>query len=251
MAKYGKWVGMGLGWALGGPIGGILGLVFGSMFDGIQSGTYEHQAGAYPYGTSRSTNRTQPGDFAASLIILAAAVMKADGKVLKSELDFVKRFFNQQFGGQLASDNILLLRELLQREINVQEVSQQIKHYMDSPSRLQLLHFLFGISSADGHVHSTEVNEIKKISDFLGISSNDFDSIKAMFYKDIYGAYKILEITPDANNEEIKKAYRKMATKYHPDKVSHLGEEFQKAAKEKFQKVGAAYEQIKKERGIK
>ena len=253
MAKYGKWVGLGLGWALGGPIGGILGLVFGSMFDGMQSGKYEYQGDAgHPYwAQGQREQRTRPGDFAASLVVLAAAVMKADGKVLKSELDYVKNFFNQQFGSQLAAENVLLLREVLKQDINVQQVSQQIRIYMDHASRLQLVHFLFGISSADGHVHSKEVEEIRRISDYLGIRSVDFESIKAMFYKDVYSSYKILEITPDANDEEVKKAYRKMATKYHPDKVNHLGEEFQKAAKEKFQEVQAAYEQVRKERGLK
>ncbi len=252
MAKYGKWVGLGLGWALGGPIGGILGLVFGSMFDGMQSGKYAYDgAGAHPYGAAAGQARTRPGDFAASLVVLAAAVMKADGKVLKSELDYVKEFFNRQFGPELASENIMLLREVLKQEVNVQQVAQQIRMYMDHASRLQLVHFLFGISSADGHVHSTEVDEIRRISGFLGISTPDFESIKAMFYKDVHAAYRILETTPDANDEEVKKAYRKMATKYHPDKVSHLGPEFQKAAKEKFQEVQAAWEQVKKERGLK
>ena len=251
MAKYGKWVGLGLGWALGGPIGGVLGLVFGSMFDGMQSGTYEYKGGGHPYvsGDQRRA-QTRPGDFAASLVVLAASVMKADGKVLKSELDYVKQFFHQQFGEQLAVENLLLLREVLKQDVNVQEVAQQIRLYMDHASRLQLLHFLFGISSADGHVHTAEVNEIRRISDFLGIRTIDFESIKAMFYKDVYSSYKILEITPDANDEEVKKAYRKMAIKYHPDKVSHLGAEFQKAAKEKFQQVQSAYEQVKKERGM-
>lgn len=252
MAKYGKWVGLGLGWALGGPIGGVLGLVFGSMFDGMQSGTYEYQGGAHPYTASGQRQaRTRPGDFAASLVVLAAAVMKADGKVVKAELDYVKQFFNQQFGSQLAGESILLLREVLKQDVNVQQVSQQIRMYMDHASRLQLVHFLFGISSADGHVHTKEVDEIRRISNFLGIRTPDFESIKAMFYKDVHSAFKILEITPDANDDEVKKAYRKMATKYHPDKVSHLGLEFQKAAKEKFQEVQGAYEQIKKDRGLK
>ncbi|MBN2173563.1 MAG: TerB family tellurite resistance protein [Bacteroidales bacterium] len=252
MAKYGKWVGLGLGWALGGPIGGLLGLVFGSMYDGMQGGVFEYQgAQGHPYGAPAGTTKTRPGDFAASLIVLSAAIMKADGKVLKSELDYVKQFFVRQFGEQLAKENMLVLRELLKQNINVQEIAQQIRLYMDSASKLQLLHFLFGISSADGHVHTSEVDEIRRISNFLGIRSAEFESIKAMFYKDVYSAYKILETTPDANEDELKKAYRKMATKYHPDKVSHLGEEFQKAAKEKFQEVQAAYEQIKKERGMK
>ncbi len=249
MAKYGKWVGLGLGWTLGGPIGGLLGLVFGSMFDGMQGGSFAYQ-GQQPYATP-GVKQTRPGDFAASLIVLAAAVMKADGKVLKGELDYVKEFFKRQFGEKLAVENMLVLRELLKQEISVREVSQQIRSFMDHPSRLQLLHFLFGISSADGHVHSKEVEMIRKISDYLGISTPDFESIKAMFYKDLYSAYKILETTPDANEEELKKAYRKMATKYHPDKVTHLGDEFQKAANEKFQQVNAAWEQVKKERGIK
>ncbi len=247
MGKYGKWVGLGLGWALGGPIGGILGLVFGGMYDGLKQGEYTEDG--HPYGGGAF--RTQPGDFAASLVILSAAIMKADGKVLKSELDYVKKFFIQQFGEKLAIENMLVLREVLKHNVNVQQVSLQIRQNMDHSARLQLLHYLFGISSADGHVHSDEVEMIHKISGYFDISTADFESIEAMFYKDIDGAYKILETTPDANNDEIKKAYRKMAVKYHPDKVSHLGEEFRKAAKEKFQKVVAAYEQIKKERGIK
>lgn len=252
MAKYGKWVGLGLGWALGGPIGGVLGLVFGSMFDGMQKGSYEYAEGNHPYASQANRRSgTRPGDFAASMVVLAAAVMKADGKVVKAELDYVKQFFHQQFGPKLGADSVLMLREVLKQDVNVQQVAQQIRQYMDHASRLQLVHFLFGISSADGHVHSKEVEEIRRISNFLGIRTPDFESIKAMFYKDVYSAYKILETTPDANDAEIKKAYRKMATKYHPDKVSHLGAEFQKAAKEKFQKVQSAYEQIKKERGIK
>jgi DnaJ like chaperone protein len=219
------------------------------MYDGMQSGAYEYK-GQQPY-IPTGVPPTRPGDFAASLVVLAAAVMKADGKVLKGELDFVKDFFKRQFGERLAVDNMLLLRELLKQDINVKDVSQQIRTFMDHASRLQLLHFLFGISNADGYVHTSEVDTIRKISDYLGIRTADFESIKAMFYKDVSSAYRILETNPDANEEELKKAYRKMATKYHPDKVSHLGEEFQKAANEKFQQVNAAWEQIKKERGMK
>ena len=85
----------------------------------------------------------------------------------------------------------------------------------------------------------------------MGISNDDFESIKAMFYKDSSSAYKILEISKDSTNDEIIKAYRKMAAKFHPDKVHHLGEEFQKIAEEKFKTLNDAYGQIKKERGMK
>jgi DnaJ like chaperone protein len=121
---------------------------------------------------------------------------------------------------------------------------------MDLHSRLQLLHFLFGIALSDGQAHPTEVRIIQNVADWLGINQQDFASIKNMFIRDVDSAYKILEIRPDAKEEEIKRAYRTMALKYHPDRVSHLGEEFQHAAKEKFQKVNEAYNTIKKERGF-
>lgn len=240
---YGKWVGGGLGWAFGGPIGGILGFMFGSMFDGMQGGEYAYKPG-------QAAGRTQSGDFSVSLLILAASVMKADGKVMRSELDYVKRFFVNQFGEQIANRNISMLREILKQDINVYDVSMQIKQYMEYASRLQLLHFLFGIAMADGHFHEKEVKMIDQIAGYLGLSSHDFQSIKSMFIKDTTSAYKILEITPDVSDDEIKKAYRKMAVKYHPDKVSHLGGDVVKAAKEKFQKLNTAYNQIKKEREI-
>jgi DnaJ like chaperone protein len=71
-----------------------------------------------------------------------------------------------------------------------------------------------------------------------------------MFVRETGGDYKILEVTPDASDSEVKKAYRKMAMKYHPDKVSHLGQDVKKQAEEKFRKVQEAYENIKKARGF-
>ncbi len=253
MAKYGKWIGLGLGVAMAGPIGAILGFAFGSMYDKMQNGDMEYKGEGHPYSGSPDYRgrAMQPGDFAASLVVLSAAIMKADGKVLRAELDFVKQFFYKQFGQDLANENIHVLREVLKQDVNVKDVSVQISRFMDYSSRLQLLHYLFGISMADGHIHAKEVEMISDISGFLGLSSSDFTSVKAMFYKDINSAYQILEITPDATDDEVKKAYRSMAVKYHPDKVSHLGEEFREAAKEKFQKLNEAHEQIKKERGVK
>lgn len=238
--KYGKWIGGGLGWAFGGPIGGILGFAFGSMYDSMQSGKYAVKSGT-----------TGRGDFSASLLILTAAVMKADDRITKSELEYVRAFFIRQFGPQAGQEQLLVLREILRQEYSVSEVSQQIARYMDYSSRLQLLHYLFGLSLSDGHTHQKEIDLINTISSYMGIKAADFSSIRAMFVKDINSAYQILEITPDANEEEIKKAYRKMAVKYHPDKVSHLGDDVRQAATEKFQKVQAAYEEIKKQKGIK
>jgi DnaJ like chaperone protein len=236
--RYAKWIGGGLGWAFGGPIGGILGFVFGTMVDGMQSGKFEYKP-------------TQSGDFSVSLLVLSAAVMRADGKVMKSELDYVRQFFARQFGPEIAANRIQMLQEILKQNFNLPEVCQQIGQHMDYPARLQLLHYLFGICAVDNHYNPKEVEMVGTIAGFLGIEKQDYESIRAMFVKDIDSAYKVLEITPEATDEEVKAAYRKMAVKYHPDKVEHLGPEVQNSAKEKFQQLQAAYEEIKKRRGIK
>jgi len=242
MAKFGKWVGLGLGWALGGPIGGILGLAVGSIFD---SGTSEGT------GQPRSVReKTLRGDYAASLLVLIAAVMKADGRVMKSELDYVKRYFVTRYGEDTASAAVVMLRDILKQEIPLRDVTQQLSQRLDYSYRLEMLHFLFGIASADGSVNDAENKVIKRIAGHMRISDSDFQSIMAMFVSQTDSSYKILEIEPTSSDEDIKKAYRRMAMKYHPDKVSHLGEDFKKVAHEKFRKVQEAYDQIKKERGL-
>lgn len=247
MAKYGKWIGGGLGWILGAgsPIGAILGFALGSMFDVTNVNPEERKRMQQQY-----RQNTQAGDFIGSLLVLSAVVIKADGKVMKSEIEYVRNFFSQQFGTSFANQQILVLRDILKRDIPVRQVCQEIRHNMEHPLRLQLMHYLFGIANADGKVDQAEISILREIAINLGINEKDYESLKAMFYKDTGSAYKILEIESTATDDEIKKAYRKMAVKFHPDKVSHLGEEFQKSAKEKFQKVQDAYEILKKERGF-
>lgn len=254
MAKFGKWIGAGLGFvAGGGPIGAIIGFVIGSAFDGGSDNVRKNRLGGingqHPYGSSANTGNTT-GAYAMSLLVLVAAVMKADGKTLKSELNYVKEFFVRNFGLDSANEAIKLLKDLLQQNIPVNDVCHQISRNMDYSSRLQLMHFLFGIAQADGEIHESELKLIATIGVNMGISSKDYDSIKAMFVKNTDAAYSILEIDPSASDDEVKKAYRTMAMKYHPDKVSYLGEDFQNAANEKFQKVNEAYEEIKKSRKI-
>jgi len=244
MPGWTRWLWGGLGWAMFGPIGGIMGYALGSMSENAQGfhSNYRSFSGGVP---------TQAGDFGAVMLILFAAVMKADNELKKTELEFVKKFFIQQFNIKYAKNRMHLFREILKQDVPLKDVCLQIKTNMDHPSRLQMIHILFGLSQADGHVHPLEVKVIHTIAGYLGISVKDFDSIQAMFYKDTTSSYKILEITPEASNSDVKKAYRKMAAKFHPDKVHHLGMEFQKMAEEKFKTLNNAYTQIKKERDIK
>ena len=231
-----KWIGASIGWAFLGPIGGILGLVLGSMFDPLSK-----------KGSSSYNARTRSGDFEISLLVLSAIVIKADGIKDKRELDYVRNHFIRMYGRTRANNAFKLFKKLNNlSKIPTRKVCFQIKSMMDHPSRLQLLHFLFGVAKADGIVLESEVLMINKIATYLGINNSDFESIKAMFYEDIDSAYRILEINSTASNQEIKNAYRRMAKKYHPDKVAHLGSEHQKGAEEKFKKVQEAYILIKK-----
>ncbi len=256
MAKFAKWIGGAIGWAAGGPIGGVIGLVLGAMLDEMKAvppGSVGDVGGGgfggSGYGGGYSA-RTAQGDFTASLLVLTAAVMKGDGKVLRSELEYVKKFLVGNFGEANASRLLPVLKDLLEKEIPLRDVCLQIRQYMPEAQRVQLLHYLFGISAADGDVHPREVIIIENISDFLGVDRADYESVKNMFYRNVDSDYKILEVDSNASDEEVKKAYRKMAVKFHPDKVADLGEEAQKAAKERFQKVQEAWENIKKRRGI-
>ena len=244
MGKYAKWIGGGLGWFMGGPLGAIAGYFIGSIFDTPGASTTRTSYRGRTYTTTA-------GDFAMSLIVLVAAVMKADGKIVKSELDFVKDWFRRQFGEDTASEAILMLRDMLKKDIPLADVCGQISRNMEYTSRIQLIHMLYEVSASDGEFDKTEVAVIERIAAYLNISASDKESIRNMFIPDTNAAYKILDIDPSATDGDIKRAYRRMARKYHPDTVNHLGEDFREVANEKFRKVNEAYEQIKKERNIK
>lgn len=237
MGKFAKWIGGGLGWAFFGPVGGLFGFFLGTMVDSIE--------------TVRTTSgNTTTGDYAMSLLVLVAALMKADGKVVKAELDYVKKFLVQNFGTDGAHEALQLLRDLLKQEIPVEDVCDQISTHVDYSSKLQLMHFLYGLAYSDGRFDVAEEKLLELISSRLGITSKDKESIQSMFRNTIEDWYKILEIEPTASDEDVKKAYRSMAMKYHPDKVAYLGDDVKNAANEKFQKLNEAYEKIKKERGL-
>ena len=237
----GKMFGAGLGWAFAGPIGGLIGWYIGGQLDANQA---INMPGV---GTSK---QTRPGDFAVALLVLVAAVMKADGKVVKAELDYVKQFLIKSFGRENAQEMLILLKNLLDQDYFIYEVANQINRHMNSAEKLQLMHVLFGISHADGHIHTSEIKLIQEISQHLKVNQKDVDAIMAIFVKDTNSYYKILELEPSSSDQEVKKAYRSMATRFHPDKVQHLGPEFQKMAEEKFKAINEAYQQIRSERGI-
>ena len=246
MGNFVKWLGAGLGFTLGGPIGSILGYAVGSLIGGFSKADIER---ARAYRETSSSN--QSGDFEISLLLLSSVVIKADGKVDQRELSYVRSHFKNMYGDERANNAFKLFKSFIKsNKVSTRQVCEQIRQNLTHASRLQLLHFLFGIAKADGMVNEFEVSSIKTIAGYLYISQHDFESIKAMFYDSSDSSYRILEIEKSASDTEVKKAYRKMVKKYHPDKLQHLGEAHVKGAEEKFKQVQKAYEQIQNERGM-
>lgn len=250
MSNFSKWLGAGIGFTFGGPIGAIIGFAAGSAVDAFSKEDFVKEQKEFQRRYAGRRVDTQSGDFEISLLVLASIVIKADGKVDKRELDYVRTQFVGMYGKERANKAFSLFKGIIKKQVSARQVCIQIRQHMPHASRLQLIHFLFGIAKADGFVTESEVDVIRKMAGYLYINQYDFESIKAMFYKASDNAYKILEIHKSATDSEVKKAYRKMAKKYHPDKLQGLGEEHVKGAQEKFQNIQSAYEKIKKERGI-
>ena len=238
----GKWIAGALGWAMFGPLGGLLGYFLGSRLERLAEAAAGSEDG-------QVWNQGQRNSFLISLLALSAAVIKADGKVSSSERSRFREFFAANFGAQAVNEAEEILNEILQKDFNLYEVCSQIRSCMDYSQRLQLYHYLVSLGTCDGLVQR-EVDLLETIANYIGLSKSDSDSIMAQFRPSNDGNYRILGITPDATDEEVRKAYRRMAIQYHPDKVATLGEDVQKAAEEKFKAISQAYEAICRERGI-
>ena len=273
-----------LGLIIGGIFGGLWGALGGYLIGGLISSFTGQSRVSYSF----QHNSLSQDEFIDVLMQLTAAVMQADNKMLKSELDYVKAYLVKNIGASKAQQAILELRDYLKQPIEIQQVYNTVKSRSSIQERILILQFLFGLAQADGHIDEKEIDVIRHIAYNIGIPSSTFEALKAMFvgysyrgdYTSGYGSnfnsgyssgygydsgssnyssrnhrsldddYKILEITSDATDDEVKKAYRKAAIKHHPDKVNHLGEEVRKAAEEKFAKVNEAYDRIKKSRGM-
>ena len=239
---YGKWIAGALGWVLLGPIGGIIGYFLASRMEKLSETASQHAGG-------QSWDQGQRNSFLVSLLVLSAAIIKADGKTTSQELSTLRNFFTRNFGPQAGQEAEEIVKELISKDFNLYEVCTQVRSCMDYSQRLQLFHYLVALGACDG-LHPREEDVLETIARYIGLSKEEVDSVFAQFKPNNDSNYKILEITPNATNEEVKKAYRKMAIKYHPDKVATLGPDVQKAAEEKFKAISQAYDAICRERGI-
>ena len=260
----------------GGPLGALAGYLLGSLFEsGLDSVNNPDNAGTFGYGSGRSSfqdyqqayrqayqQRQAQGNrnsFLFSLLVLASYIIKADGKAMHSEMETVRQMLRQNFGDVAVSQGNDILARLFEEQkrqgwsqfkLTVSDCCSQINHQMDYSQRLQLLNFLVIIAQADGHVDPTEMAALKECASWMGLSASEVDSMLNLGRDDLESAYKVLGVSPDATDDEVKRAYRKLALEHHPDKVAALGEDVRKAAEKKFQEINAAKERIWKARGL-
>lgn len=272
----GKWIGSALGWILSGGnvLGAIAGYCIGSMLSEATS-TAERENG---FNGNGNTFRNDYSDtqfnqrpfeeyrnsFLFSMLVLSSYIIKADGKIMHSEMNCVRNFLHNNFGEQAVrqgEDILLKLFEMQKQQgattfkETIRKSCVEISFHMNIGQRLQLLDYLIIIAKVDGTVSPEEVYALKEVATFLGLSAQDVDSMLNMEASSnqqigLDEAYKILGISPNATNDEVKAAYRKMALKHHPDRVSTLGDDIRKAAEKKFQEINNAKERIYKARGL-
>ncbi len=278
---------------MGGLAGAFVGFLIGSLFDHIRNNHRRRQAQA-EFNESRQQYYNNPEQFEEQMLTLIAYVAKADNnRLLQSEFDYCKQYFQRTFPHSDISQLMLMFRDILNADDTAnacQEACEKIRQYATIHEKMAILQCLFGFATADGNAHQQELEAIRRISGWCGVDNITYEALKMMYvgfsYSSTYGSggygggysggygggyydqsggssymphsgpslddcYKILEVSPDATDEEVKKAYRVAAMKHHPDKVSHLGEDVRKKAEEKFAKVNEAYDKIKAARGMK
>ena len=275
MAKYGKWIGGFIGLVAGGPLGALAGFVLGSLFDEndnnekyINNDTYGYGHSAYQsaksqagYQSRTSYEEQQRNTFLFSLLVLASYIIRADGKVMHSEMNLVRSWLRTNFGERAVDEGVQIMYKLFDQQkfqgatafrSMVMGSCQQLQQLITYEQRLQLLDFLVKIAKADGTVAAAEIDALRECTLALGLSQTDLDSMLSLqdAGSNLDAAYKVLGVSPTATNDELKAAYRRLALQNHPDKVASLGEDVRKAAEKKFQEINAAKETIWKARKL-
>ena len=285
MKWVGCWIGGTLGTMLGsGILGTLAGFCLGSIIDEMMdsradsndyntnkqdyysqgNGYKQYQYGGQNGSSNAHSNEEQRNSFLFSMLVLSSYIIKADNKIMHSEMEFVRQFLRQNFGEQAVNQGQEILLKLfeIQKQQGIQvfrntihQSCAEIKHNMNVSQRLQLLNYLVIIAKVDGYVSPEEIKALKEVARHLGLTAKDVDSMLNMengarTNRNIEDAYKVLGLSSTATDDEIKVAYRKMALKHHPDRVATLGEDIRKAAEKKFQDINDAKERIFKARGL-
>lgn len=271
MSWLGKFLGGAFGFMLGGPLGAILGASVGHQFDIGMIRLDAHEA-----LRPGDQHRVQMAFFTATFSVMGH-IAKADGRVSPEEISLANRIMDQMsISGEMRTTAVNLFQQGKSADFPLDDVLAQF--YQECHRRTDLIRMFLEIqiqeALADGSLDSKEERLLLHICGQLRVSRFDYDRLKMRvqaqqrFYEQGYqhqdyqsqqpyrgqsslqDAYEVLGLTPSANDEEVKKAYRRLMSQNHPDKLVAKGlpEEMMKLAKEKTQKITKAYETIQQAR---
>jgi DnaJ like chaperone protein len=233
---------------------GIAGiLLFVALFWGF-SFWVQKRVATYEQSQSESHNR-----FVWLLVQILMHIAKIDGEITKDEVQTIQRFF--QYNLHYTQTKMLWVKELIKEATGsttpLESLLEEFKNTFAYEPRLILLELVYQVLYTKGSVPESELDIARFIARYLEISAYDQRTIEAKYqYHNRQSAarsgdmaaqyYAVLGLDQGASADEIKQAYRKLSMKYHPDKVRHLGDEFQKVAEEKMKEINAAYDFFKK-----
>ena len=257
MSWWGKVVGGAFGFMVGGPLGALIGAAIGHNFD---SGMKLQASGA-----PGDQERVQTAFFTATFSVMGH-IAKADGHVSKDEIANARQVMaSMELDAEMKRVAINLFQQGKARDFALDVILEQFRRECHRRQHLIRLFIEIQLQAAyaDGHMHPKERAMLLHICDRLGISPEEFDVLAGAAgaernYGGVAGrnsmslddAYAVLEISRNSNEKEVKKAYRRMMSRHHPDKLVAKGlpEEMMKLATEKTQEIQAAYELIKDSR---
>jgi len=252
---YGKWIGGFLGLLNGGPLGALAGFVFGAMLDSMWNDDDVKKLTSETY-----QNQGDRNGFLFSLMVLAAHVIHADGKIMHSEMEYIRRFLRTSFSADAETEGEQILMRIFQQkkqmgeevwDIQMRDVCRQIGEVLPREQHLQLIALLCEIAKADGQVSPTEREALRRVCLAMGMEAGVANQMMGLGGESLDEAYQVLGISPDATDDEVRRAYKKMALENHPDRVASLGEDVRAAAERKFQKIAEAKDRIYKARNMK
>ncbi|MEJ2310548.1 MAG: co-chaperone DjlA [Gammaproteobacteria bacterium] len=280
MAWWGKLLGGAFGFMLGGPLGAVLGAALGHQYDKGLKALPHMETGQREAPEQRELNQTA---FFTATFSVMGHIAKADGVVTKEEIRFAEAVMQQM---QLTPDQrktaINLFQEGKKAGFRVDAVLDQFHAQLGRQRNLIRMFLEIQVQAAygDGRKHPAEHRILQSIASRLGIPGPELDMIEEMVLASMHfrqggrqqeeprrerrraespgivslqDAYAMLEIERSSSDAEVKKAYRRMISRHHPDKLASKGlpEEMMQMATEKTRQIKQAYEMIKQSRGMR
>jgi DnaJ like chaperone protein len=262
MSWWGKIIGGAFGYMLGGPLGAVLGVTLGHNLDaGVEEDTEAEQLQA----ADEASERFQLAFFTATFSIMGH-LCKVDGRVSQAEIGYARSVMRRMVLTEAQKETAIRLFNAGKKpDFLFDDILGQLRQ-AGQQRRRKLLLFLeiqLAAAIADSDLRPSERTLLLRMCEKLGISRYEYQRIETLarreagFDRDeptqpmpsarLQEAYEVLRISPESTDDEVKRAYRRLVSRYHPDKLASkkVSEETLKLATQKTHEIRQAYEQIR------